>query len=716
MATIDLGAVNASSEVQSSSNQETQPHHVIDLSNHGSPTASPTPDDGPSHENLPGHVIDLSTAKPPRTPHRDVQIDRETRDQAIQATEFDEQLLAELPSVQAMQQHIRPSTASEKVRRESKMKLRKRRKKSRVAPAEDLDLDEPSRLQNRENIRAQLSGIKLFLHDVRVWLEMQRSKRRDPIPIWRGPIKTIEGEFGSALTSFFVFLRWLFLLNASLAIVIGGVIVFPAVAFFDYSTQITAKFEWFNIFDGQGAVGQTWIFYGGYPSHLQGVYRLDLMYITTMVVVFIGCFFFIFNNIANAMGNVSTGGLVKTDTRYTFTTLTLMSWDYSFVKESGIENLRKGVRQALVETLAERRAKAEEAARETLPFKERAKLAGKRVAAWLIYMMLVAGAFTGVWFIVQNDNTEGEETIIDTYGPVVVFSFINGALPYPIKKLPGLLEHYTHPRTELQVTIFRTFMLRTLTIYALLYGFFTKYKLHEAQLPAWQADVVTPQEACAGTLIGQELWKLVVADTFVSVIQRFMSTLFFYKLYKRRIQLEVVQSVLGLVYRQGLIWVGMVFCPALPLLAMVSNVVYFWFYFKLVRRFCRPPDKRFTQNRNNTFFMFCLALTLIFVAIPVAWALKVYNPNCGPYGAPRYNSPFDGIWEWMKDQNNDFQQFVDALIDPVTVCSLFLIIVVYIRVLKIRQRQKDGKLAELRDELKGLRQDKRFLLAKSSQA
>lgn len=59
------------------------------------------------------------------------------------------------------------------------------------------------------------------------------------------------------------------------------------------------------------------------------------------------------------------------------------------------------------------------------------------------------------------------------------------------------------------------------------------------------------QDACAGTLVGQELWKLVVADTFVSIAQRFVSTVFFYKLYKRRVQLEVVQSVLGLVYRQG---------------------------------------------------------------------------------------------------------------------------------------------------------------------
>jgi hypothetical protein len=196
------------------------------------------------------------------------------------------------------------------------------------------------------------------------------------------------------------------------------------------------------------------------------------------------------------------------------------------------------------------------------------------------------------------------------------------------------------------------------------------------------------QESCAGTLIGQEIWKLVMVDTVVSILQRFGSTFFFKWWFKRRVQLEVVQSVLALVYRQGkqaclcgagvrrarpliagwlgLIWVGMVFCPALPILAMISNMIYFYFFMALVswllpawrwrakegeemcdstrvglllgcigldavavwlwfqvRGMCRPPDKRFTQNRNNTFFMMCLALTLFFVAIPLGYALKV---------------------------------------------------------------------------------------------
>jgi hypothetical protein len=79
-------------------------------------------------------------------------------------------------------------------------------------------------------------------------------------------------------------------------------------------------------------------------------------------------------------------------------------------------------------------------------------MAGKRTLAWLIYFAMVAGAFAAVWFIVQDDDEEeGQRSFLDTYGPVIVFSFINGGLPWPIKQLP-LLEHYKHPRTEMQVS------------------------------------------------------------------------------------------------------------------------------------------------------------------------------------------------------------------------------------------------------------------------
>lgn len=47
------------------------------------------------------------------------------------------------------------------------------------------------------------------------------------------------------------------------------------------------------------------------------------------------------------------------------------------------------------------------------------------------------------------------------------------------------------------------------------------------------------------------------------------------------------------------------------------------FIFLQVKALCRPPFKRYYSNRNNVFFMFSLFMTLMMVAVPLAWSLWV---------------------------------------------------------------------------------------------
>lgn len=161
--------------------------------------------------------------------------------------------------------------------------------------------------------------------------------------------------------------------------------------------------------------------------------------------------------------------------------------------------------------------------------RDRLALFGRRIGAWFLWLLLLGGAFTAVWFVVQDkaQDNSGEKNAWDTYGSVVIFSIINGMLPVFVKRLPDI-EKYRHPKTILQVTIIRTFLLRMLTVYALLYGYFARTKLNAPQLPAYDDDTRTPQDKCAGTVIGQEIYKLLLVDTVVSIAQRFASTLFFY--------------------------------------------------------------------------------------------------------------------------------------------------------------------------------------------
>eukprot|EP00051_Salpingoeca_urceolata_P018436 m.258588 g.258588 ORF g.258588 m.258588 type:complete len:494 (-) comp19195_c0_seq2:1774-3255(-) len=70
-----------------------------------------------------------------------------------------------------------------------------------------LDLDPPKRLQERQNLRKELGFFGLAWYDFQLWLQLHRTRRRDPIPLWRKPIRVVEGHFGSGYASFFAFIR-----------------------------------------------------------------------------------------------------------------------------------------------------------------------------------------------------------------------------------------------------------------------------------------------------------------------------------------------------------------------------------------------------------------------------------------------------------------------------------------------------------------------------
>ncbi|EGD81772.1 hypothetical protein PTSG_02485 [Salpingoeca rosetta] len=587
-------------------------------------------------------------------------------------------------------------------RRVSEMRNRRasrwRSKKASIHPETDaLELDAPKRLQARDNVRRALGRWHLFWYDLRRWWHLKRTRRRDPIPIWSRSIKRIEGYFGSGLASFFTFLRWLFLVNLLISVVYICLVILPMAIRFDYN-GITESFQWYNVIDGAGAVGQSWIFYGGYSSI--GGYRMDLAYVLVPAGLITACFFIIIRSAAKTSESKS---LVQIDARMPFGIIVLASWDYSLNQPSGVENLKSGISNAIKDAIAEDKAQHDIHELKEADWKEKARVYAMRAAAWFIWMLFVAGSFAAIWFVVLEQRfTSVGNNFVETYAPVLVLSFINGALPLAIKRLNNI-EHYKHPRTASQVTTLRVFMLRILTIYALLYGFFQKTNFTELQTPVYNgtnSSASITQDDCAGTVIGKEIYKLVLVDTLVGMLQRLAATLFWYFWLKRRVELDLVQCVLHLVYRQGLVWIGMSFSPAVPVVAAISNV----------RRFCRPPQTRWDSSKNTSFFLWCLGATLFFMAIPLAWALTEYKPNCGPYAASEYDSWFDAISMWITESKGSLRRFFSVVLNPVFMFGVLLLLCMWITMLRIRVQNVRRVVRDTEWELKQTREDKKMLL------
>jgi len=182
----------------------------------------------------------------------------------------------------------------------------------------------------------------------------------------------------------------------------------------------------------------------------------------------------------------------------------------------------------------EARAKEKKLQNETADFNKRIRIFWWRVLAWSLWGMMLGGSFVAVWFVVQS-TTQEPGTFLANYGSILIFSFINGAFPLAIKRLPNM-ESYQHPKTILMMNIIRTFLLRMLILYALLYGYFNQTKLNQVQLPTYSAISITPENNCAGTVMGQLIYRLVWVDMVASHAQRLGLTIFFYLRWVGRVE------------------------------------------------------------------------------------------------------------------------------------------------------------------------------------
>ncbi|XP_013391142.1 uncharacterized protein LOC106159409 [Lingula anatina] len=100
-----------------------------------------------------------------------------------------------------------------------------------------------------KNVRAGMNWFDLWRHDFKVWWHRQGRKKQD-FPLFNKQIMTIEGHFGSGLVSFFVFTRWLCLLNLLLTLFWLSLVVLPSVVHFNYC-NITQPFYIRNLLDGE---------------------------------------------------------------------------------------------------------------------------------------------------------------------------------------------------------------------------------------------------------------------------------------------------------------------------------------------------------------------------------------------------------------------------------------------------------------------------------
>eukprot|EP00794_Sanderia_malayensis_P003517 gene3517-4018_t len=482
------------------------------------------------------------------------------------------------------------------------------------------------------------------IHSIKWKLKMLRFKYGDLVPLLRKHIQKIEEQYGTGVASVFRFIRWAILLNLALSVIWIGFVVGPTAFKFDYSKLDQFDFKYENIIDGKGKLQYTWMFYGSYVAKIEG-YRIDYAYLILGLATFFGSLAVVLKSTVNTDTSVNHSQ---------FTMLLLASWDFSLTSKDARLSLNKGIVTLAKDLLSEVRAH----------FKTTARSRALTAGAWMtIYFFMTE--ITVAEFIIKNTNVQIGRTFLEVYGLSLVFSILNAALPLIIQQLPKI-EGYEKGSHILYVNVVRVFLLRFLNIIALL---------------ATMYNTITSSSfrGCGGTFIGQEFYKIILLDTAIVTVLQFLTSFTMFAIRKgRKAEPSLSKIVLQIVYRQALIWTGTFFCPVVPVVGLLAQLMVFFVNYVIITVTCKAPTKR----RYIPVDTFTTTTTDGVVA----------KYSCGPFGNKRPIDVFEegkaNLPPWLSKVAN---WFTSAAVFPVI---LILSIVVYVQHLRLAKAKKKFRKLE----------------------
>ncbi|XP_067930834.1 transmembrane channel-like protein 7 [Watersipora subatra] len=395
--------------------------------------------------------------------------------------------------------------------------------------------------------------------------------------LWQGSFKEIEGHFGTGVVSYFVFLKWLFLLDVLIFSLIFLFIVIPeavlgktsnatyvqpclnsnisnlyqdVIYYGDsvnncsdlYQTHIddtsgvisgnyTVVSYIADFIQGTGFMEDTYLFYGFYSSSSLTVdisvvsdyvqtYNLPFMYI--LVTGFHFSLSLILMVKQSAKGFKET--IISTDNKlYQFCNKAFGTWDYALSDPKNVALKKKSIFGEVKHDLNEQRDKARRQARTNL---QNFKLWSLRI----LVNIFVLGALGGSGYLIYY-TTETSTKIITTwpeyhgwntslqllieYMPSLTITILNIIVPLLFEKVV-IGEDYT-PQTEVQITLIRTVFLRLASLAVL---FATLYISISCDTKDYCNIGVGGCQTfyCWETSIGQQLYKLIIIDFVAKVI------------------------------------------------------------------------------------------------------------------------------------------------------------------------------------------------------
>ncbi|KAM8774830.1 transmembrane channel-like protein 2 [Rhynchonycteris naso] len=564
---------------------------------------------------------------------------------------------------------------------------------------------------------------------------------------WEMKIKDIESHFGSSVASYFIFLRWMYGVNLVLFGLIFGLVIIPEVLMGMPYGSIPRKtvpraeeekaMDFSVLWDFEGYIKYSALFYGYYNNQRTIgwlSYRLPMAYFMVGVSVFGYSLMIVIRSMAsNTQGSTSEG---ESDT-FTFSFKMFTSWDYLIGNSDTADNKYASITTSFKESIVDEQESNKEENIHLTRF--------LRVLANVLVICCLCGSGYLIYFVVKRSQEFSKMQNVSWYerNEVEIVMSLLGMFCPPLFETIAALENY-HPRIGLKWQLGRIFALFLGNLYTFLlalmddvhlklsneetiknithwtlFNYYNSSGWNESvpRPPLHPADV--PRGSCWETAVGIEFMRLTVSDMLVTYITilvgdflracfvRFMNYCWCWDLeagFPSYAEFDISGNVLGLIFNQGMIWMGSFYAPGLVGINVLRLLTSMYFQCWAVMSSNVPHERVFKASRSNNFYMGLLLLVLFLSLLPVAYTIMSLPPSfdCGPFSGK--NRMYDVIQETVE---NDFPSFLGKifafLANPGLVIPAILLMFLAIYYLNSVSKSLSRANAQLRKKIQALR-------------
>ncbi|CAH1795477.1 unnamed protein product [Owenia fusiformis] len=485
--------------------------------------------------------------------------------------------------------------------------------------------------------------------------KQQLAEVRYTMELWYNHLKKIEGHFGTGVTSYFLFLKWMFLMNMPVFLLVFGFIVIPQIIWrYQQSPIYTGTFTGVELMTGWGFFENTEMFYGYYVNDtISGratpdlKYDMKYAYLLTMGAYYLLIMIILMGSLTRSYRKnyIDGGG----EFSLYFSSKVFCGWDYGMTARDAAKLKQKSISQELKEFLASRRKRQEP---ETCGiFCSNFLL---RLVTNVIVLGLLGGSGYLVWFLATTQSLKTDLAWISDMAMPLVISVINWFLPFAFSII-ATFERYKKPKSELYITMLRTMMLNLVTIGVLVYYWFNNVSC--ARQAAEDQTEYNECYPCWESFMGQQLYRLVLVDFVFMLLLTFFSEFVRSLMSKyccKRLgspEFNIARNTLNLIYSQILIWLGTYYSPLLPFIQILKLFIVFYVKRVSVMMNCVPSIKPWRASKAHTIFLAIQFMAFILVAVAIGFSVGFIAPSstCGPYRgyATTYDVIVDLINTWQ---------------------------------------------------------------------